>query len=376
MTTHVTYNDIIILIILIIYNYTLLYTHGRARIYIYTQTVEGRDYYPCNMPATNSTGGLRAAGGAGQPCLWFSQGCSIGCETCDNHTQHTNGLSLCNSSMKPTLPKEAWTMNLWAVEGSANDSYRTNPWRAPGFAPVVDACGMAGGRHPTDPAGGDAVFATVPWAKLGDLGTDVLPRGPSVAFWKRGSTVDVAWAIRFNHGGGYQYRLCPVDETLTEACFQAHTLNFADNSTTLVFNNGSSIHVPAVTVSGDLVHPAGSQWRRNPIPRIDFDSTSSGQPKGWTGCDMPAKGMACRQFEPPCHEQMYGDYPWHDTPNKSTHHNVDVQGDCSGDLTLASMVDRIVVPEHIAPGEWTLGFRWDCEETAQIWSSCADITIV
>jgi hypothetical protein len=31
-----------------------------------------------------------------------------------------------------TLPKEAWTMNMEAEEGSVEDSYRYNPWRAPG----------------------------------------------------------------------------------------------------------------------------------------------------------------------------------------------------------------------------------------------------
>ena len=43
-----------------------------------------------------------------------------------------------------TLPKEAWTLNVGAEEGSEEDVYRYNPWRAPGYAPVVDPCGMAG----------------------------------------------------------------------------------------------------------------------------------------------------------------------------------------------------------------------------------------
>ena len=30
----------------------------------------------------------------------------------------------------------------------------------------------------------------------------------------------------------------------------------------------------------------------------------------------------------------------------------------------------------IEPGEYVLGWRWDCEETTQIWQSCSDITIV
>jgi len=36
------------------------------------------------------------------------------------------------------LPKEFWTMNIHAIPGAVNDSYRHNPWRAPGSAPVVD----------------------------------------------------------------------------------------------------------------------------------------------------------------------------------------------------------------------------------------------
>ena len=31
-------------------------------------------------------------------------------------------------------------MNIHAVEGAVNDSYRFNPWRAPGSAPVIDPC--------------------------------------------------------------------------------------------------------------------------------------------------------------------------------------------------------------------------------------------
>lgn len=61
--------------------------------------------------------------------------------------------SYCNQSMeKPwTLPRKAWTMNVDAVEGSEEDSYRFNPWRAPGSAPVVDPCGQAGGKFKETP---------------------------------------------------------------------------------------------------------------------------------------------------------------------------------------------------------------------------------
>ena len=39
------------------------------------------------------------------------------------------------------------------------------------------------------------------------------------------------------------------------------------------------------------------------------------------------------------------------------------------------MVDRLELPSHLAPGEWVLVWRWDCEESTQVWSSCSDVTI-
>ena len=50
---------------------------------------------------------------------------------------------------------------------------------------------------------------------------------------------------------------------------------------------------------------------------------------------------------------------------------------CSGmwgpyDLQI---IDTLLIPDDIAPGDYVLGWRWDCEESTQIWSSCSDVTI-
>ena len=37
--------------------------------------------------------------------------------------------------------------------------------------------------------------------------------------------------------------------------------------------------------------------------------------------------------------------------------------------------DLVRVPK-LAPGKYVVGFRYDCDATAQVWSNCADITIV
>ena len=39
------------------------------------------------------------------------------------------------------------------------------------------------------------------------------------------------------------------------------------------------------------------------------------------------------------------------------------------------IVDKLKIPEHLIPGDYVLGWRWDCEESTQIWSSCSDVTI-
>ena len=44
-------------------------------------------------------------------------------------------------------------------------------------------------------------------------------------------------------------------------------------------------------------------------------------------------------------------------------------------LVMPVIVDRLQLPASLLPGEYTLGFRWDCESSAQVWQSCADITI-
>lgn len=263
-------------------------------------------------------------------------------------------------------------MNLAAEPESPQDSYRFNPWRAPGSAPVTDACGTAGGTRPEYAGPGDAVFANTSFAAFGDLGSQVLNPAPSGVIWTAGDSVEVWWGIRFNHGGGYQYRLCPAGEELTEACFQKTPLEFERSAQALQWNNGTRYPIQGKFVDVGTT-PAGSTWARNPIPRIDFDSHSSGQPGNFSGCSMVGGvpvGPSCRQFDPPC--------PWDDGwyAQPPAHTSVDVEGNCSGDWTGGVILDKVIIPSGLAPGNYVLGWRWDCEESSQVWSSCADIQVV
>lgn len=324
----------------------------------------------CNC--ANSKGGCDAAtareAGGGQACLWFSQGCTIGCDVCDNVTGHTTSPLCKNSTMEPTNNNPATrTVNRFSVAGSSNDTYRYNPWRAPGFAPVTDACGMAGGNPRS--GGGAAVFHDTQYAKQGDLGSRVLQPQPSGTVWTAGATVNVSWGIRYNHGGGYQYRLCPASQPLTEACFQKMPLKFVGKPS-LLWNNGTAKEYDGVYVT-EGTSPKGSAWAMNPIPRImTGPGPSSGQPSSAIGCHVGAVGN-CRAFNPTaCTEHATS--PWHKI--EPVARSTDVEGYCSGDWTGGQLIDQVEIPAGLT-GEFVLGWRWDCEETTQVWASCADISI-
>ena len=46
-----------------------------------------------------------------------------------------------------------------------------------------------------------------------------------------------------------------------------------------------------------------------------------------------------------------------------------------GGKFMFSMTDKLKVPSDLETGEYSLSWRWDCEQTPQVWNSCADITV-
>jgi len=297
--------------------------------------------------------GSALSGSNGQACFWFSNGCSIGCPECDgktrgpipNEPQYAHKMDVCGLNFTATVCDPGHrTVNTGAECGAEDDFYFYSPWRAPGSSPVLDSCGMAGG---TPSAGGyGAQYKATPHAKQGDLGSKTLKKTPSGTVWKVGAEVEVGWTIQANHGGGYQYRLCPSSEPLTEECFQKTPLPFKGMQS-FKWADGVQIYFNGTYVT-EGTNPPGSMWAMNPIPRNDTAQTG-------------------QSFRPRCEE----------IPDCGSTH---VMSDClcSGmwgpyDLTI---VDKLQLPGDLAPGDYVLGWRWDCEESTQIWSSCSDVTIV
>merc|ERR1711920_476348 len=115
--------------------------------------------------------------------------------------------TICDSKLR--------TVNTDTQCGSPEDYFFYSPWRAPGYAPVIDSCGSAGGRLPGQgPGGFGATIENTTHVKVGDLGSRTLKPPPTGVVWAAGSAHEVAWTIQANHGGGYSYRLCPEASTL------------------------------------------------------------------------------------------------------------------------------------------------------------------
>jgi hypothetical protein len=135
----------------------------------------------------------------------------------------------------------------------------------------------------------------------------------------------------------YAYRLCPVGEAQTEACFQRTHLDFAGDNSTVFWTTGKKAQFPAVTMSSGTF-PAGSQWRTIRIP----------------SCSTTTPSICGHELLPkPCDECC-------------AHH-------C--DEWDYSVADLVAVPVTLPLGDYTLSWRWDAEINHQVWQGCADITV-
>lgn len=299
--------------------------------------------WSCQEGCTCSNG--TEACDVGQSCFWFSSGCTIGCDKCDGNGRR-NGVSCrCDKCANATLNKPEYrTGNRAAVAGSKEDWTRYNPWRAPGTAPIFDSCGMAGGGPVAGVESGE--YNTTKYAKQGDLGSN-LPYTPTGVVWKRGGIGTTAWYIRANHGGGYSYRLCPLGQTLDEKCFNKIPLDFAGPQM-LKYKDGTVEEINGTIVT-EGTFPPGSQWAMNPLP----DAPTTDFPP-------PCKAGTSPRVRAPMADGLYGYNP----------------GPCAGNWPIeVNIMDNLRIPTDILPGKYVLGFRWDCELTAQVWNACSDITI-
>lgn len=264
------------------------------------------------------------------------------------------------------LPKYR-TTNIDGEWGGISDIWKFNPWRAPGTAPVFDPCGMAGGTW--SEAFNAGAYNTTKFAKQGDLGSKVLPKRPMGVVWKRGGEAAVRWELTAPHGGGYQFRLCPANEPLTEECFQKHPLEFANPTQHMLrYSDPSKDHAINATL---VTEGGGVGWMLHPLPYVTDIPCDYVTPPG-KHCSFPCKrcGAPWYAADGACPTDCAKAHP--ELP-KNIPYGKAIPSPAVG--SRFSVEDILKVPADIPAGEYVVGYRWDCEATSQVWSTCADITI-
>eukprot|EP00091_Calanus_sinicus_P014794 TRINITY_DN3248_c0_g1_i3.p1 TRINITY_DN3248_c0_g1~~TRINITY_DN3248_c0_g1_i3.p1 ORF type:complete len:357 (+),score=114.38 TRINITY_DN3248_c0_g1_i3:126-1073(+) len=295
------------------------------------------------------------------------QSCSAGSEYYfDEDLEKTGATCLwyTNYTMKEGKSTIEPSMRTFANIEAGYESYvENNPWMAPGSAKLFSGCGVAGGN----PVGCPEGSPSRPGQDCSPYGGGYSygPRAEDFEFmdvvtteWKKGEVVKAGWGMVANHGGGYSYRLCKVPEGgvqgLTEECFQQMPLKFASDKQWIQVGDDETTRREFLanrTIVGTI--PSGSEWTKNPVPNC------SGMRGGFfdDGPTCPAG----YQFPPPI-EGLFGQGA-----------NIHYDPKFTFQWTL---MDELQVPENLETGDYVLSFRWDCEQTPQVWNTCSSIKIV
>merc|ERR1719412_855543 len=226
-----------------------------------------------------------------------------------------------------------------------------HPWNSPGSAEIVgDGCGVNGGI-PNGCIGEDDVFGRCCGGKMGSGknkkwevgcggyvgGKPALEHyreglfkghGQKGTTWKRGVPATVIWESSAYHRGGYAYRLCgPVkpgkEWKVNEKCFREGHLKFAGAKTWWYFaSSGKKAWNP-------------DNWETHPAVKTNVGTNPEGSE--WMMITLPTELVSKEKW---------------------------------------AIKDLVEVPESLEPGRYVLSFRWDCQQSPQVWNSCANIDIV
>lgn len=104
-------------------------------------------------------------------------------------------VSFCNSP--PTLSnrrRSPRTTHLIKCQRPPQPFLPSFSGRAPGLAPVLDSCGVAGG-HPPPQGSYGGTYVSTPHARLGDHGSKLPPRVEGGVVWRAGGAYEVSWTI-------------------------------------------------------------------------------------------------------------------------------------------------------------------------------------
>ena len=92
---------------------------------------------------------------------------------------------------------------------------------------------------------------------------------------------------------------------------------------------------------------------RNPIPRIDFGAGGASDESG--SCRGQGRGPNCVNFKPPCDDSWLKVHP-KDGAAQAPGDADDEEGECSGDWTSGTIVDKVLIPKDLKPGDYVVGW--------------------
>jgi len=355
---------------------------------------------------------------------WFNTGTQIGCpkvtgQVCGKGGTHSG--PCCEHPMKPTLTSADLLSFPSDVNATSNHTF--NPWFAPGYAPVIDPCGIVGGFQWDNPdlyyGGPETYGSEEPCAdgcvinsasapedmqfKAGTMGSELFHKAlkspdaakangeqQPVTQWTAGGVAEVAQGSHVaNHGGGYLWRLCPADEfsadsTKNEECFQRSPLEYATGKSFIQFGDhhrmrnktgGSRVEFDAVRATDantDGVMPKDATWTKFPVPNCGDDEFLCTQPSYLHGkpldLNFPAPAEGAYGFG--VAEVITGAKFFSGADADEV---LDVVRETEDHFDF-TVVDIVKVPKK--EGRYVLSWRWDSEHTPQVWSNCALVDIV
>merc|ERR1712070_1370953 len=130
-------------------------------------------------------------------------------------------------------------------------------------------------------------------------------------------------------------------------------------------------------------NPEGSEWAMDPIPGCKtcedaleqcgapLDPVPADQPGGghsdpWSS-QVECYGLCCGAGSSKAHGACDAGTEFYEPLSGKSGFGKDVPE--------WSIGDRVIIPADLEEGEYMLGWRWDCEESTQIWQNCADVIL-
>ena len=161
-----------------------------------------------------------------------------------------------------------------------------------------------------------------------------------VASYEAGQVIDVEWCVSdtADHGGVYSYRLCQDDELVALFTDPDHTPD-----------DGELAKLERCFAAGILAC--------DDVPGQDCPVHPDCQP-GW-GCQNATSWFNCATKD------------GGRCAGKGDGSKCDVH---EGTGTL--LKDQVKLPDNFRSNHTLLGFRWDCQDTPQLWVHCSDIKVV